>query len=313
MDMKRRVGNARGMARPTTPSGPPVGRTMRAAHVRPREVGQGEGAVKAGELIAAAFVDGASPSATARKAFVLMLARAAGSAWEDRWHTITKSELQQAHQTTARVQDVMDELMGTFLRVRVTDEEGRPEVLSGAIVSDHKIAVADDAKARVQWRFSEAMREVMRRSDHYAELRTQIVAALESRYSVTLYELGCAHYRRRHPVWTGTIDDFRAVLGVPNTYRDWTDIRRRTLDAARAELDHLAPFTLSWREVRRGRAVERVEIVFTAKDVQARADAEVELQRSRVGRKARRMETVDRVVEAISPALVTDLDKLRRG
>jgi hypothetical protein len=300
------------MVKPSSsPPAPPVGRTMRAAHVRPREIGGGEGAVKAGELIAASFVDGASPSATARKTFVLMLARAAGSAWEDRWHTITKSELQQAHQTTARVQDVMDELMGTFLRVRVTDEDGRPEILSGAIVSDHRIAVADDAKARVRWRFSEAMREVMRRSDHYAELRTQIVAALESRYSVTLYELGCAHYRRRHPVWSGTVDELRAVLGVPNTYRDWTDVRRRTLDAARAELDFLAPFTLSWHEVRRGRAVERVEISFAPKDDRASAEAEAELRRSRVGRKARRSGRAERVVE--NSALRTALDALRAG
>jgi hypothetical protein len=298
------------MAKPSSlPPDLPVGRTMRAAHIRPREIGAGEGAVKAGELIAAAFVDGASPSTAARKAFVLMLARAAGAAWEDRWHTITKVELQQAHQATARVQDVMDELMGTFLRVRVVDEDGRPEILSGAIVSDHKIAVADDAKARVRWRFSEAMREVMRRSDHYAELRTQIVAALESRYSVTLYEMGCAHYRRRHPVWSGTVDEFRAVLGVPNTYRDWTDVRRRTLDAARAELDFLAPFSLSWHEHRRGRAVERVEIMFTPKDDQARADADAELQRSRVGRKARRTGTV----ETIAPGIAADLDRLRQG
>ncbi len=108
------------------------------------------------------------------------------------------------------------------------------------------------------------------------------------------------------------MDDFRAVLGVPNTYRDWTDIRRRTLGAARAELDHLAPFTLSWREMRRGRAVERVEIVFTAKDAQARADAEAELQRSRVGRKTRRAGAADRV-GVISPALAADLDKLRQS
>ncbi len=77
-------------------------------------------------------------------------------------------------------------------------------VLWGDPVSDHKIAVADDAKARVRWRFSEAMREVMRRSDHYAELRTQIVAALESRYSVTLYELGCV------PTTGGAIPSGRA-------------------------------------------------------------------------------------------------------
>jgi len=283
---------------------------MRAAHARNKEVGGGEGAVKAGELVAAAFADGASPSAAARKTFVLMLARAAGSAWEDRWHSVTKAELQQAHQTTARVQDVLDELARTLLRVRVVGDDG-DDILTGAVVSDHKIAVADDAKARVKWRFSEAMREVMRRSDHYAELRTQVIAALESRYSVTLYEVGCSYYRRHYSVWSGTVDEFRAMMGVPKSYRDWTDIRRRTLAFAKAELDHLAPFVISWKEVRRGRMVERVEIAFTAKDTNARAEAEAELRRSRVGRRVRREGMADHVVG--DPGLRAALDALQAG
>jgi hypothetical protein len=297
------------MARDSKPSAPPVGRTMRAAHARHHEHGQGEGTAKAGELIEAAFVGGASPSAAARKVFALMLVKAAGTAWEDRWHVATKAELQQAHQTKARMQDVLDELATTLLRVRVTGDDG-PEVLTGAIIDGHKITDADDATARVRWKFSDAMREVMRRSDYYAELRAQVIGALDSRYSVTLYELGCGHYRRRRPVWSGTVAEFRAVLGVPDTYRDWTDVRRRTLDAAKAEVNFLAPFTLDWHEHRQGRAVVRVDLRFHPKDDLARADAEAELQRSRVGRKARRAGTVE-VATAISPAITADLDKLR--
>jgi plasmid replication initiation protein len=149
--------------------------------------------------------------------------------------------------------------------------------------------------ARVRWKFSEAMREAMRRSDYYAELRSQVIAALDSRYSVTLYELGCAHYRRRHPVWSGTTDDFRAVLGVPDTYRDWTDIRRRTLLSAKPELDSLAPFTLDWHEHRQGRAVVRVDLHFHPKGNAARVETEAELRRSRVGRKTRRPGPVEKV------------------
>ena len=54
-----------------------------------------------------------------------------------------------------------------------------------------------------------------------------------------------------------------------------------------------------------------VELWFEPKPPEARTDAVAELQRSRV-RKARRVGMVDRV-EAISPALVADLDKPRQG
>ena len=54
-----------------------------------------------------------------------------------------------------------------------------------------------------------------------------------------------------------------------------------------------------------------VELWFEPKPPEARTDAVAELQRSRV-RKARRVGMVDRV-EAISPALVADVDKPRQG
>jgi plasmid replication initiation protein len=108
--------------------------------------------------------------------------------------------------------------------VKVKSSRGHDAVLTGAVVSDCKTEVSEDGSALVEWLFSEAMREVLRRSEHYAELRRQVVLALESRYSVTLYELGCMTYRRQHPYWEGTVDDFRALLGVPDSYRDWTDV-----------------------------------------------------------------------------------------
>jgi plasmid replication initiation protein len=285
---------------------------MRAAHARQHEYGQGGGAVKAGELVEAAFVNGASPSAAARKVFVLLLAKAAGDAWQKDWFSATKAELRGTHKGNERLDDTLAELQKTRLRALVKSSRGQPAEQFGVIVSDYKTETSEDGAALVEWKFGDTMREVMRRSDYYAELRRQVVLALESRYSVTLYELGCGRYRRRHPVWEGTIDDFRAVLGVPHTYRDWTDIRRRTLTAAKEELDFLAPFTMRWHEHRRGRAVVRIEIHFHPKDDAARADAEAELQRSRIGRKARRAGTVEEV-KAISPALAADFDKLRHG
>jgi hypothetical protein len=97
----------------------------------------------------------------------------------------------------------------------------------------------------------------------------------------------------------------------PGAYRDWTDLRRKTLEMAKAELDHIAPFTLDWQITsRRGRSVDAVEIMFTAKDAHFRAEAEAELRRSRVGRKVRREGTTERVV---SGELRTDLAALRDG
>ena len=108
---------------------------------------------------------------------------------------------------------------------------------------------------------------------------------------MTLYEYGCLLYRRQHPTWQGSMAELRELLGVPaGTYRDWTDLSRFTLGIAKSEIDHIAPFTLTWRESRRGRAVVAVELRFEPKDPEAAAEARAELNGPRTGRKTRRDE-----------------------
>ncbi len=264
---------------------------MRAAHVRPQEHGEGEGVVKAGELVEATYPEGASLSAAARKVLVLLLAKAAGDAWQDQEHQITKGELRGSHQSNDRLVRVLDELQRVLLRIQVKSPRGHDAVLVAPIIAQRIEELDDEARSVVFWRFSEPMRRVMQASDHYAEMRQQAVLAFESRYSVTLYEYGCLLYRRQHPTWQGSMVELRELLGVPaGTYRDWTDLNRFTLGIAKSEIDHIAPFTLTWRESRRGRAVVAVELRFEPKDPMAVAMARAELNSARTGRKARRDE-----------------------
>ena len=264
---------------------------MRAAHIRPQEYGGGEGMVKAGELVEATFPEGATLSAVARKVLVLLLAKAAGDAWQDQEHQITKGELRGSHKGNERLARVLDELQRVLLRIRVKSSRGHDAVLVAPIITQRIEELDDDARSVVFWRFSEPMRRVMQASDHYAEMQQQAVLAFESRYSVTLYEYGCLLYRRQHPVWQGSLAGLRELLGVPTgTYRDWTDLSRFTLGIAKSEIDHIAPFTLTWRESRRGRAVVAVELRFEPKSPEAVAAARTELNSARTGRKARRDE-----------------------
>lgn len=289
---------------------------MKAAHVRPQEHGESEGVIKAGELVEATYPDGASLSAAARKVLVLLLAKAAGDAWQDQEHQITKGELRGSHKGNERLARVLDELQRVLLRIRVKSPRGHDAVLVAPIIAQRVEELDDDARSVVFWRFSEPMRRVMQASDHYAELHRQTVLALDSRYSVTLYEHGCLLYRRQHPIWQGNMAELRELLGVPvGTYRDWSDLSRFTLGLAKSEIDHLAPFTLSWRESRRGRAVVAVELRFEPKEPEAAAAAKAELNSARTGRKARRDEQAK--VQAMPTRQQIDLEEalnaLREG
>lgn len=151
----------------------------------------------------------------------------------------------------------------------------------------------------------------MQGSNHYASLNRAAVLAFESRYAVTLYERGCLMVGRRGRIWRGTVAELREVLGVPpDTYRDWSLLRRFTLDRAVAEVNHLAHFTVSVGEQRRSRQVVEVALAFEPKTGTAADAAEAELRLSHVGRKTRRKQGTP---PALQPDLVEALAVLRGG
>jgi hypothetical protein len=298
--------------KPPKPAAPSRGRTMRAAFQRSRTEGSDPAVMKPGELVSAEYPDGASMTAAARKTLVLMLHAAAGAAGEDREHSVPKAVLRGSHESNDRLRKVLDELQRTLLRVRVKSPRGNDAVLVAPIISQRIEETADDARAMVWWKFSEPMRTVIAASDHYAELHRQTVLALESRYAVTLYELGALLHRREDPVWRGTLEQLREQFGVPGgKLPRWVDLRRFVIEPAAAEVRQLATFDVDWREFRHAGAVIGVEFRFWPKDTKARTAAARELDSSRIGRKARRSGKAERVVE--DPALRAALDALRAG
>ncbi|MDQ2804379.1 MAG: replication initiation protein [Pseudomonadota bacterium] len=261
--------------------------------------------VKARELVEASFARGSAPTASARKTIALMLQKAAGAAWEPgRLFQITKRELRGSHKGNERLRDVLDEVQRTLIRIETTSPAGRHAVEVVPVLT-RRIEETDDAEGAIVWfQFSEAARAAMQGSDHYASLNRAAVLAFESRHAVTLYERGCLLVGRRDRTWRGNVTELREVLGVPpSTYPNWTDLRRFTLDRAVAEVNHLAPFTVSVGEKRRGRQVIEVALAFEPKAA-ADADAAIaELELSHVGRKARRE------AQAASPRLQLDLEE----
>lgn len=285
---------------------------MRAAHQRARTWGSPDDVLKPGELVTADYVNGTTLTAAARKVLVLLLHTAAGDAGEDREHCIAKSALRGTHQSNDRLTRVLDELQRTLLRVQVKSPAGNDAFFIAPLMAQRIEEIADDARAKVWWRFSDPMRQIIRASDHYAELHRQITLALESRYAVTLYELGSLLYRRENPTWRGTLDQLREKLGVPGgKLTRWVDLQRFAITPAVEEVEHLSPFHVAWHDFRHAGRVIGVEFRFWPKTDPERDAARQELHGSRVGRKARRQGAVERVVD--DPQLRAALDALRSG
>lgn len=274
-----------------------IGRTMKAAHNAAVDFG-GREIVKAGELITASFAKGSAPSLAARKVLALLIGKAAGNAWKPGSHTITKRELRGSHESNDRIPAILDELMGIQFKLETISERGRHAILTAAIIAWNIEETAEDEGAIVEWEFTEPCRRVLQGSDYYARMNRAALLNFDSKYAVTLYELGALLSGRREPRWHGTIAEFREKIGVePGKLLRWPDLHRFTLQQAQREIDQLAHFTLTWKEKRQGRKVTEIELWFWPKDAAGVNAAADELNRPRVGRKVRRAGTVERITE----------------
>jgi hypothetical protein len=270
---------------------------MKVAHAVARDF-EGREIVKASELITASFAKGSAPSLAARKVLALLIGKAAGDAWKPGSHKITKRELRGSHESNDRLPASLDELMGIKFKLETIGTTGRHAILTAALIAWNIEETDDDDGAIIEWEFTEPCRRVLQGSDYYARMNRAAVLAFDSKYALTLYELGALLSGRRDPSWRGTVDEFREKIGVePGKLLRWPDLHRRVLQQAKQEIDQLAHFTLIWRERRQGRKVVSVELFFWLKDPTGVNAAAAELDRPKVGRKSRRDGTVEQIAQ----------------
>lgn len=273
-----------------------LGRTLRVAEViRRREL---DFVSKPGELVESEFETG-SLSAAARKAFALMIRKAGPEAGEDKTFTITKKELRGSHKGNERIQAVMDELLRVIVRIRTTSKKGKPAIMSQSLLSSCVEESSEDGMSVVEYTFSDNFKRVIQRSDYYARVNLGVTLSLQSRYSLTLYDMGCLVINRQNRMVKMNVDDLRRRLGVPDgSFKNFAEFRRDVLAKSKAEIDQLADFTVEWEEIRgsgRGRPVEVVKLTFSPKDPGEQEETAKELDRPKVGRRARREGTVETV------------------
>jgi len=294
----------------------PRGRTAKAAYRRADSPIAKENIIKPKELVDAETPVGRELTLAARKTLVLMLHAAAGNVDEDALHPIERSVLRTIHRDNIEINRTLDALQTTLLRMPVQTPDGARGILVEAILASRveQIDGVEDRR-RIWFRFSEATRLLLRASERYAMLHRQTVLAFESRYSLALYELGATRYleTKAEPVFRGTVQQIRKALGVADGILNrWPDLRRRAIQQAIDEVNHLAVFGVAFREFAVKGKVEGGEFRFWIKDETERDAAMKEVLRgTRIGRRARRDGSTERVVE--TPEILALREALSRG
>ena len=262
--------------------------------------------VAAGEVLDLRF-EGRNTTMSLRAAKLLhfLVAAAAGDAGKAMTHVLPLASLNDAaHRSKEELLGAARELAGTTVRLDIVRPNGKRATKVGPLLAD--VERDEDADGDLRFELSPVLREVLRVSNHWAVLSRQAVNAFQSRYSLRLYELVSLRVNLDQvQSETFTIDDLRKLFGVPpGKLLRWPDLRRKVLDTAIAEVSHLTGLMVRFEPVKRGKAVTGVKLIWREKSRQQRAEAAKELDRSSVGRAARRDGKVEQVIDPEERAAV---------
>ena len=218
---------------------------------------------------------------------------------------IDLSELRANHNGNERIEESIERLMKTIARCRLPN---------GSVTRFQLIGgnnMADDVRPRgeLTYSFDKRLAEVLGDSSTFGKLELKVMAAFSSKYALALYE----HVSRRLNIRGKysdeySLEDFRAILGVGSTqYKAFGNLKQRVIVPALQEVNHWAHFRVDFSVKKRGQRVVGVMLNWIPKDAEGRRKVDEELNRPRVGRKAR-MTGVEETVVILSPSEVVAED-----
>ena len=256
--------------------------------------------VKPSELIAARPIAGRTLSLAAAKTYNLMLGVAQQAGFADVRYSISKRELRGSHKGNERLAALLNELHSITFLIRGT-LDGKPGVWRMPLLSPTFEEDGDEETGEVHYRFPTELLDIIQASGTWSLLISKAMVKFDSVYGLRLYEIGCQYANRDEPFLWLSPSELREQMQVPeDAYRDWTDLRRRVLDAAIAEVNQLAHFKVELPEAsirRHGRKVVKFLLTFSEKAEPDGDKAGDERERHSAGRKARRNGTVEEVVD----------------
>ena len=255
--------------------------------------------VQAGEMVDIRFPSGTSLSLRGAKLFHLLVQAAGVAVTDAKQHRMTFASLNETfHLSIEDLEDLVDELQSTVLKLRMTDENGRAYMKSGPILSDVEREDETQLQAEIRFEFSPALRKVIENSSHWAVISRKAVLAFESKYALRLYTVMSLRAGLRKVSEDFMLDDLRSLLGVTGAYERWDNFNQWVLRPALAEINQLAGFVVGYTPLRHGRKIVGVRLTWGQKDHAGRVQALKELEASKVGRKARRDGQVELIAKA---------------
>ena len=202
-------------------------------------------------------------------------------------HKVLKASLRGTHESNDRLEDAFDKLMGAWAKIRARD----PATNEMATFRVHLLGTnkeEDRDDGYFYYTFPPDLLAVIQQSKAWATIKSHIMYALRSKYSIRLYEMVERRIGLMKQHEEFTVDEFRAMLGVPEGKLErYADFNKHCLKPALEEVNHLTDFIVQVMAIKKGRAVEKLHLSWFKKSPAELRAAHDEREKSRIGRSAR--------------------------
>jgi hypothetical protein len=251
--------------------------------------------LKPAELI---DIDGATGlTLGARRLYNQLIAHAFGPDMgkEGQEWTISLAELRGAHKGNERIEESIVALMKTIVTVRLASGQTRRVALLGG----NDMGDPERAHGTLTYSFDKRLVPLLRESSVFGKLELAVMHAFTTKYGLALYEALSRRVRLRSKFYEDfELQAFRELLGVSiDKLQTFSNLKLRAITPAVDEINAIASFGCRVDPLKTGRKVTGVRVWWWRKDIDELKEAYAELQRSRVGRKARASGTAEQVVE----------------
>ena len=168
------------------------------------------------------------------------------------------------HKGYERVEEAITALMRAILTVKMPGgKTTRVQFLGG-----NDLDAPDRPAGVLTYSFDKRLIDILKSSTIWGKITLPVLMAFTSKYAVSLYE--------NVSQMTGlelkqsqffTLDEFRDMLGVqPGRYKTFGELNKHVLQPAVAEVNALAPFSISVLPVKQGKRVASVLVGWMRKD-----------------------------------------------
>lgn len=229
-----------------------------------------------------------------RRTYNLLLGNAWNNILTKSKHIIARQELtKHIDSNNQDIEGSLRRLMSSIVIIKIrNNKNGKPSTRQLPLLGANEI----EDRGPIEYSFPPELIDIVKKTQIFARLHTEVMFALSSKYSLTLYEWLQKRVNLKYIDYeTVSLKDLRGILGVPEgKLSSYGNLNKYAIKPAVEEVSFLTEYDITTDPIKTSRAVTHVKISWHRKqDVGAQISAVEELQRSKVGRQARMQKRVE--------------------